>query len=175
MKSCYSIFVFLSLICGFCLATTDDDSGQSIEVVTVLLFMFFGLALGVLLTQAVSNYGEVIPYTVLIFLIGMLFSTGASSSGPFADSIGQWLDIDAELLIYIFLPPLVFGEAMNLNWYHLKGGFIQSILLAGPGVLINAALMGVITKVLLPYNWCWNLVMTFGSILSATGELKTFV
>jgi NhaP-type Na+/H+ or K+/H+ antiporter len=86
----------------------------------------------------------------------------------FGNSISQWVDIDAELMLFIFLPPLIFGEAMSLNWYHLKGGFIQSVILAGPGVLIGAALMGVFTKLLLPYDWNWNLAMTFGSILSAT-------
>eukprot|EP00600_Ochromonadales_sp_CCMP1393_P013571 CAMPEP_0174997430 /NCGR_PEP_ID=MMETSP0005-20121125/949_1 /TAXON_ID=420556 /ORGANISM="Ochromonas sp., Strain CCMP1393" /LENGTH=926 /DNA_ID=CAMNT_0016251955 /DNA_START=109 /DNA_END=2891 /DNA_ORIENTATION=+ len=44
----------------------------------------------------------------------------------------------------------------------------QSVILAGPGVLIGAALMGVIAKAILPYNWNWNLAMTFGSILAAT-------
>lgn len=57
---------------------------------------------------------------------------------------------------------------MGLNFYHVKGGFIQAVLLAGPGVLIGAALVGVIVKYMLPYNWNWNLAMTFGSILSAT-------
>lgn len=71
-------------------------------------------------------------------------------------------------MLFVFLPPLIFGEAMSLNWYHLKGGFIQSVILAGPGVLIGAALMGVLTKVILPYDWSWNLAMVFGSILSAT-------
>lgn len=57
---------------------------------------------------------------------------------------------------------------MSLNWHHVKGGFLQSLLLAGPGVLIGAALMGCITKGILPYDWSWTLCMTFGSILSAT-------
>lgn len=88
--------------------------------------------------------------------------------GTFGKSIAQWVNIDADLLLFVFLPPLIFGEAMSLNWYHVKGGIFQSIVLAGPGVLIGAALMGVFTKYLLPYNWSWTLSMVFGSILSAT-------
>ena len=57
---------------------------------------------------------------------------------------------------------------MGLNWYHVKGGIIQATILAGPGVLFGAVMMSVITKYLLPYNWNWNLAMTFGLILSAT-------
>ena len=166
------------LILGFllsllikCYATSDDDNddGASLESVTILLFMFFGLGVGVIVSQILSFVGEAVPYTVLVFLLGLLFSTLADTEGTFADSINQWLQIDAELLLFVFLPPLIFGEAMSLNWYHLKGGFMQSVILAGPGVLIGAALMGVATKLLLPYEWNWNLTMTFGSILSATG------
>ncbi|RYG67573.1 sodium:proton antiporter, partial [archaeon] len=50
----------------------------------------------------------------------------------------------------------------------VKGAFVQSVVLAGPGVLIGAALMGVLAKAILPYNWAWNLCMVFGAILSAT-------
>lgn len=57
---------------------------------------------------------------------------------------------------------------MSLNWYHVKGAFWQAVILAGPGVIIGAALTGVIAKYMLPYSWNWNLSMTFGSILSAT-------
>lgn len=87
--------------------------------------------------------------------------------GIFGESIIQWIDIDAELLLFVFLPPLIFGEAMSLNWYHAKGALIQSMILAGPGVLIGAALTGCLAKGFFP-TWGWNLAMTFGAILSAT-------
>ena len=74
----------------------------------------------------------------------------------------MWESINAELLLFIFLPPLVFGEAMSLNWYHVKGGFFQALFLAGPGVLVGAimvqrfvstfALQGVSTTSLLFLN-----------------------
>lgn len=43
-------------------------------------------------------------------------------------------------------------------------------MLAGPGVLMGAYIMGVVVNYLLPasYGWSWNLCMTFGAILSAT-------
>jgi NhaP-type Na+/H+ or K+/H+ antiporter len=86
----------------------------------------------------------------------------------FGDSITDWVNIDADMMLFTFLPPLIFGEAMNLNFYHFKGGLLQALLLAGPGVLIGAALLGVVTKYMLPYDWSWNLALTFGSILAAT-------
>ena len=86
------------------------------------------------------------------------------SLGPVGQSIEEWINIDANLMLFVFLPPLIFGEAMSLNWYHVKGGFFQSVILAGPGVLLGAVLMGVLTKYILPYNWSWSLAMTFGIV-----------
>lgn len=80
--------------------------------------------------------------------------------------MAMWGNINADIFLFVFLPPLVFGEAMNLNWHHIIGGFWQAVLLAGPGVLIGCVLIGVIAKYLL--NWSWNLAMIFGAILSAT-------
>jgi NhaP-type Na+/H+ or K+/H+ antiporter len=36
--------------------------------------------------------------------------------GKFGASIYAWKNMDADLILYIFLPPLIFGEAMSLNW-----------------------------------------------------------
>jgi NhaP-type Na+/H+ or K+/H+ antiporter len=35
------------------------------------------------------------------------------------------------MILFVFLPVLLFGEVMNLNWHHIKGGFYQAVLLAG--------------------------------------------
>lgn len=83
-----SLLVLLLLFCVFVplLAdgtddNPDDDSG--IDAVVILLFMFFGLGVGVVVTQVLSIFGEAIPYTVLVFLLGLLFSTAADSVGKY--------------------------------------------------------------------------------------------
>ena len=45
--------------------------------------------------------------------------------GIFGDSIDEWVNIKAHLILFVFLPALLFGEAMNLNWHQVKGGFLQ--------------------------------------------------
>ena len=89
------------------------------------------------------------------------------SIGVFGQSIIQWGNINAEIFLFAFLPPLIFGEAMNLNWHHIIGGFWQAVLLAGPGAVLGCVIVGSIAKAFLS-NWSWNLAMTFGAILSAT-------
>ena len=82
--------------------------------------------------------------------------------------MGQWTNIDPHLLLYVFLPPLIFGEAMSLNYYNAKGALSQALVMAGPGVVIGATLLGAIAKYMLHYNWSWNLAMIFGSIMACT-------
>lgn len=50
----------------------------------------------------------------------------------------------------------------------MSGALFQSFLLAGPGVVIGAYLTGLLVYAIIPYNWSWNLCMTFGAIMSAT-------
>lgn len=161
-----SILVFCS---NHAFAETDDLHDEQEDEPEVLLLLVFGVFVGLLVYQLISIYEEVIPYTVIVFILGVIIGAIQSvySEGTFGNSIESWTRINAELILYIFLPPLLFGEVMNLNWHHVKGGILQSIILAGPGVLMGAALMGCIAKGILPYNWSWNLCMVFGAILAA--------
>lgn len=150
-------------------ANGDDVIDERKNPTVVLLFMFFSLSIGIITMQILSYFGEKIPYTVVLFIIGIIISFSSQSRGgdTWEISINDWVNIDADLLLFVFLPPLIFGEAMNLNWHHVKGGFFQSLLLAGPGVLIGAGVMGGFAKLLIP-SWSWEFAMLFGSILSAT-------
>ena len=81
-------------------------------------------------------------------------------------SAGRWADIDGHLLLYAFLPALLFGDAMALNTHMFQQTFSQCLLLACPGVLMGTFLTGMCALKFLPYDWDWNLAMAFGSILS---------
>jgi NhaP-type Na+/H+ or K+/H+ antiporter len=171
----------------------DGESDQN-----VLLFIFIGLTLGSATTHFLSTVGNnCVPYTVVVFIEGIILSALNSELGlgDFGDSLERWLEIEADLILYVFLPALLFGEAMSLNWYNLgrsliflsflffilissfhlishtryqiQGGFAQALLLAGPGVVMGAFMMGGLAHLIFP-SWPWNLAMVFGSILSAT-------
>lgn len=80
-------------------------------------------------------------------------------------------------MLFIFLPPLVFGEAMSLNWYYAMGGYTQALLLAGPGVIIGSYAFGSLIYLFLNIvdsrsGWNWYLSMIMGSILSATDTVS---
>lgn len=173
------LFIFLCFI-GFSLSSSNNDEntnsdsshGHS-EGASVLLFMFLGLSVGVVVHQITSRtkIGDTVPYAVIIFLMGTVFSfiLSLSNKGTALDeSIQLWLQIDPEMIIYVLLPPLIFGESMTLNWFHIKLVFFQAFALAGPGVLAGTFMMGCAAKLLLPYNWNWTLSFLFGAILAPT-------
>lgn len=48
--------------------------GGEEEAVNVLLFMFFGIGVGVIFMQILNLVGDPVPYTVVVFIAGILFS-----------------------------------------------------------------------------------------------------
>lgn len=67
MKAGLVLFVLLSLL-------TAVQAYDSTDPVVVLLFMFFGLIVGIVILQLLSHFGESIPYTVVVFITGLVFS-----------------------------------------------------------------------------------------------------
>lgn len=63
------------------LSNGKEEEKEDLSHVLVLLFMFFGLSLGILLMQLLSHVGEAIPYTVLVFLMGVMFDAISHRSG----------------------------------------------------------------------------------------------
>jgi hypothetical protein len=95
---------------------TPDSEGDEV----LLVFMFCGMMIGAVITYVLSRVKANVPYTVLVFLSGVLLFLLVDTDmgfGRLGDSVRRWKDIDPELLLYIFLPALLFGEAMNLSWY----------------------------------------------------------
>lgn len=102
-------------------------------------FPFFGLFVGAAVTFLLSRLPYSPPYTVVIFLFGFFLAIVASVlnqqqvDNALVKSIFAWENIDPELLLYSLLPPLLFGEAMTLNFHQVKQVFWPAVLLAGPG------------------------------------------
>jgi len=83
-------------------------------------------------------------------------------------SIDMWANIDGHLLLYAFLPALLFGESMTLNVHMFTQTFFQCLILACPGVVFGTFLTGFCAMYIYPYEWNFYYSMVFGSILAAT-------
>jgi NhaP-type Na+/H+ or K+/H+ antiporter len=136
-----------------------------------LIFMFLSLFLGAVVTYLITRYLKELHYTVILFFLGVVIAVGFSyvdNEDLLKISVLQWEAFSGELIIYIFLPALLFSDAMTLNFYHVLQNFRASALLAGPGALITAFLTAVFVRYCLPYHWGWSIAFLFGAITCPT-------
>mmetsp|Transcript_6728 Transcript_6728/g.14764 ORF Transcript_6728/g.14764 Transcript_6728/m.14764 type:complete len:857 (+) Transcript_6728:153-2723(+) len=142
-----------------------------LESQVAIVFLFVALFIGAFVTYMLSRYAPKMPYTVVVFAVGAGLSylfQFLPDENVLKESVGMWNNMEPELLLFMFLPALLFGEAMSLNFHHVRGAIVPAALLAGPGALYGAFAMAAMAKFVLPYNWDWTLCLIFGVILCAT-------
>jgi len=97
-----------------------------------------------------------IPYTVALVVVG-LFLTAQSPLN---------FELTPELILALFVPPLVFEAAFHLNLTELRRNLTSILLMAVPGVLLTTFIVGGIvsfgTSLALPA------ALVFGSLVAAT-------
>lgn len=135
-----------------------------------ILFLMVTVGIGGLVHETLHYFHSSIPYTVCILVLGMLVGAAkeAFDFGELGQSMERWGKIDPHMLLYSFLPALLFGDGCTINFHLIKKTFGQILLLACPGVLLGSFLTACVAKFVLPYGWSWDLSMAFGSILAAT-------
>jgi hypothetical protein len=91
--------------------------------VEILLFILLGLLVCGLVLNVLTRYDNIIPYAVAVFAIGLglsgVLSVPPESTSALGGSLRRWSSIDGELLLFLFAPIIIFGEAMNLNKHHV--------------------------------------------------------
>ncbi|KAJ8601812.1 hypothetical protein CTAYLR_007489 [Chrysophaeum taylorii] len=139
----------------------------------VILFACVMLILGTITKQFLAKHAPQVPYTMVVMLWGFVLNFLASINNdgqlnPFQQSLRMWSNIDGHLALYVFLPALIFGDVMKINFHIFLQTLKQACFLAGPGVLLSAYLTALVVKYVLPYGWSWSFSMAIGSILAAT-------
>jgi sodium/hydrogen exchanger 10/11 len=110
-----------------------------------------------------------LPYTVAMLICGFALDRSLNalpSYNSLQQSVDMWAAIDGHLLLYAFLPALLFGDALAFDvhlFYHSKW---QCLLLACPGVVMGTLMTASCAYYML--NWSWGLSLVFGSIMAAT-------
>ncbi|KAK3275350.1 Son of sevenless 1, variant 3 [Cymbomonas tetramitiformis] len=133
-----------------------------------ILFLFVALAMGALCRTLLVN--TKVPYTVALLVIGLIIG----AVNEFVDmkvlkeSIDQWKGIDPHLLLFAFLPGLVFESAFSLEWHTFKKCLSQVFILATIGVAMGTSLIGLFVVYVFPYDWSLEFGMMAGAILCAT-------
>eukprot|EP00055_Hartaetosiga_balthica_P009678 m.39105 g.39105 ORF g.39105 m.39105 type:complete len:1369 (+) comp6841_c0_seq1:103-4209(+) len=152
-------------------AENGGACSAELESAGIIVFIFFGLALGVCTRQFINALRIPIPYTVCLLLLGLVWGaiTNATDFGHLGNASCIVSSIDPSLLLLIFLPLLVFESAFSLNYHAFRDVLIPSLILAVPGLLMGIFVTGaIIHEVVLPGEFDWNSSFLLGTILSAT-------
>lgn len=121
---------------------------------------FIGLLMVVAVVAAVVRVVR-LPYEVALVLVGL-----AISLIPNAPQV----TVTPNIILTVFLPVLLFHGAYNLPFEELRARFAAVTLLALPGVLITAGLVGGILHALGTLSWPSALL--FGTIVAATDPVS---
>ena len=105
------------------------------------------------------------PFTVALVSIGVLLASLGGMLPGVAPSLAEF-KVSPALILYVFLPVLVFESAFNLDPRLLRQNLGSVMTLAVPGLLLSTLLIGVVIRLLTPFSFAEALLL--GAILSAT-------
>lgn len=110
--------------------TTELTVGEDLISTNLKQFLLvLSVSLSVATLPQIVSWFRKIPYTLLLVIVGLGLA--------FVDV--RLVNLSPELILSIFLPPLVFEAAWNLQWSRLKQDLIPICLFAIVGVVISIA------------------------------------
>lgn len=155
---------------------TDIKTMEEYTFLAPLLLTIGGLIIGAILKSLLKH--SRLPYTVGLFAIGIILGvmnrTGVFQSLPeLHDAVSSVANINPDLILYLFLPILIFDAAYELNLHIFKKTLANATLLAAPGLIIcmlltGTLMMGVATFIPGFESWTWAFALMFGALISAT-------
>ena len=104
------------------------------------------------------------PFTVGLVLVGL----GLGFLRPRVEALeflGSFT-LSPDLILFVFLPTLIFESAFNLDVRLLSRNIAPVLTLAAPGLLLSTVIVGALIQFLTPVTWGPALV--FGALISAT-------
>ena len=139
-----------------------------------ILVLFFFLTTGIAVEFVLQKLPRSVrlPYTLVIFLIGIGYGSWLHNGDPglLKPGLQAFGSMDAHLFLYTFIPPLLFIPGLELNAFVLKKQFMSSSLMAFGGVCVAVCITSLLIKPVVgeSYGWNWSDTFMFSSIASAT-------
>ncbi len=106
-----------------------------------------------------------LPFSVLLVLVGMGLAW-LSRFYPAAHQLIEELELSPSLILYVFLPTLIFESAYNLDFRQLRQNLRPILTLAIPGLLLSTLIIGLL--VVFASDVPLPAALLLGAILSAT-------
>ena len=145
------------------------SAGPKLEL--ALVFLFLSIFIGAIVSHILSRVAPWLPYTPTLLIVGVLVALVdqfAFTVPHIHESLELWENMDGHFLLYVFLPPLLFADCMNLQWVLVRRCIFQCLTLAGPGVVLGAVMNALFARFVLPYDWDWSLALSYGAVQAAT-------
>ena len=149
---------------------------ETLDLLAPLLFVVIGLVAGAVLKSLLKHSS--LPYTVCLFCLGVVFGLLSRFNvlpdvGVLRSAVDAVANMDPDLILYVFLPLLIFDGAYEMDLHVFRKSLFNSTLLAGPGMVIAmfltaALIMGIASFVPQCSGWNWNYALMFGALISAT-------
>ncbi len=159
----------------------DQQEGDMSPLFFIILALFIGTATRHFLQKSP------LPFTITLLVFGMLLGLasrlglfGVIGIGSFQINLGflgrsvDWAgNIDPHIILFVFLPALLFEAAFALDIHTFKKSVGNGFLLAVPGIIIalvltGATVMGIRGMGLGLDHWTWPVALLFGVIVCAT-------
>ena len=153
-------------------SSSHDHGGEHANHAAPLILLVVALFFGVLAKTLLAK--SKIPYTVLLLLAGVAVGWGVDYEGaddkkPLHRSVRAWDRVNPHLLMYLFLPVLIFESAFSVDVHTLFRELFQVLTLAVPGVALSTALTACVARWLFAgREFTWAASLMLGAILSAT-------
>ena len=159
---------------------SDNDSIQPPTSVSYpMLFIFVSLLIGLAtrfgLEKVKKKYDIRIPYSVVLLTFGGMLGAiswsqqrDAPSKEKWTISLTLWTHMNPRLILFIFLPALIYEGAMGTDYYVFKQQLTGGLFLAFPAMMLQVVLIAMVGIYSFPYCWGWTESLLFGGILSAT-------
>jgi CPA1 family monovalent cation:H+ antiporter len=136
-------------------SATDITIKESLEQFLIVL----AVSLSVATASRIFSWLRSIPYTLLLVIVGLGLS--------FIDI--RLVNLSPELILEIFLPPLLFEAAWNTRWRDLKSHSIPVLLFTIGGVIIS--IVGVAFPLSLLTSLPLTIALLVGASLSSTDPI----
>lgn len=105
-----------------------------------------------------------LPYTIALVITGLIVALL-----PTEVHEALSVPLTSDLILFIFLPALLFEGSYNLNFSHLHENIRTVTILAVLGVLATSALVGLAVHYMLGLDWTVSFL--FGAIVSSTDPI----
>ncbi len=158
-------------------SVNSESEGEKEGGMEPLFFVIIALIIGAFIRYFFQK--SFLPYTVLLLLFGLglgfLSRIGLMEHGfEELDITIKWAgEINPHLILFVFLPTLVFEAAFAMDVHTFKKTSANAIILAVPGIIVALALtavwvMGIKYLGIGFEAWGWSMALMFGSVISAT-------